>query len=557
MSIGIDGVKFNRRPAIRNSRRRKYSSVTLLFLFGAEFLLSFVLYVSLAAHLLWPEQSQGVAGVPKLLSYEGRLTDASGDPLGGAGLDYCFRFSIYDASTAGTKLWPTGSPTGQSITVTDGIFDAQIGSADTLDYNFYTNDTVYLNVEVATKVGGSCTNGDESYESIDPRQQISAAGYAITSANVYGDLLKTDISNGRVQIGTGTGAASPTLLALDVKNTSDTVGAACSPSGSIWYNSNNTKAMICDNGTIQEIGNASTIVGFKESSSGTTISSGTVNLSGVNGISVHQNGQTLSISNRLAFGMSNIGNTAGNSGTQTGTIVFSGQANITLSQITGAGGVHTLGISAAGGGGGGAVNLIDFDNLGGRIFLSNITNMTAISQRPYFIPFYLPGNITYNRIALEVSRATSGSNLFTAHAAIYTFVNNTQISRLASLSNSFSNTATASISGVRRLHLTGMEAAGSSLTPGNYVMMLYFSAAATASMNYSLRGGQTASLPVGNIFAGANSNVTATSQLSTMPLRHFMGRYTATTASPPASINLTQVQQFTSGAPVYFYIHST
>jgi hypothetical protein len=194
------------------------------------------------------------------------------------------------------------------------------------------------------------------------------------------------------------------------------------------------------------------------------------------------------------------------------------------------------------------------------LFITNITNLTAtaITNRPLFVPFYLPGDITQNKIALELSRATSGSNLFTAHAAIYTFVNSTQISRLASLSNGFSNTATASISGVRRLLLTGWETAGTALTPGNYVMMLYFSHGGnSASMNYSLRGGQTVGPPLGQMYPGANSQITATSQLSSIYMQRFQGRYTNTTNAPPASVNLTQVQGYTSMYPAYFQMFSS
>ena len=547
MSITGKGVRFKRRQG-----SPWYLSILLL----TEVVLSLFVYATLAANVIWPRSTQGAAGVANVLSYEGRLTDASGNALGGAGTDYCFKFSIYDASTAGSKVWPSGSATGQSITVTDGVFDALIGTADTLDYNFFDNDTVYLNVDVATKVGGSCTNGDETYEGVTPRQRIAAVGYAFSAANVYSSLLKTDNANDKVQIGTGTGTASQKLLALDVRNSSDTIGSACSVSGSLWYNSVNNRALVCDNGAIQEIGNLGTIVGIKEASAGSAISSGTVVWSGINGVSVSQNAQTMSISGLNAFGVSNIGNTAGNTGAQTGTIVFSGQNGITLSQVTGAGGVHTIGISAGGGGGGGYA-LQDFANISWRGFITNVTNMTAISQRPIFVPFVLPGSLTWNQGVIEVSRATSGSNLFTMQAAVYSFVNSTQISRIGSLQNTFSNSATASVSGIRRILWTGMDTAGTTLNPGHYVLGFNFSAANTASMNYSLRGGQTVGPPVGNIAAGANSALTATSAFSSLAFARFQGRYTATTSDMPGSIAFSQVQHWTSGYPIYFRLEST
>ncbi len=95
---------------------RRRSRFAALCCSAAEKLLSVLFIVALAAHLLTPHQAHAVAGVAKYLSYQGRLTDTSGNPLGGAGTNYCFRFSIYEDATVGapdTKDWPSGtrSPT--------------------------------------------------------------------------------------------------------------------------------------------------------------------------------------------------------------------------------------------------------------------------------------------------------------------------------------------------------------------------------------------------------------------------------------------------------------
>jgi hypothetical protein len=183
---------------------------------------------------------------------------------------------------------------------------------------------------------------------------------------------------------------------------------------------------------------------------------------------------------------------------------------------------------------------------------------TGLTQRPIFFPVTIPGNLTQNVMQIEVSRATSGSNAFTAQAALYTFNNSTQIGVLATLQNVFSHTATASISGIRRLQLTGWEAAGTALTPGHYMMMLYFSAANTASMNYSLRGMVTANLPAGIVGGGTDQATTATSALvSTVGFGAFRGVYSTTTASPPATVNFTQVSQWTTGINPYVYLGRT
>ncbi len=86
------------------------------------------------------------AGTPTIVSYQGRLADASGNLLGGAsGTTYYFKFSIWNVATGGSsgtnRLWPISDPSSVSLTVRQGVFNANIGDTangypDTLDYDF-------------------------------------------------------------------------------------------------------------------------------------------------------------------------------------------------------------------------------------------------------------------------------------------------------------------------------------------------------------------------------------------------------------------------------------
>lgn len=142
----------------------------------------------------FPAYAFAAPGVPKILNYQGRLMDSSGTLLGGAGTQFCFKFSLYDdpAVGNGSKVWPTGSPSTMTISVRSGVFNAGVGDVsqggDTLDFNFQDNDTVYLNVEVASKVGATCAPGDgaESFETLSPRQRIMASGFAINASTLAG-----------------------------------------------------------------------------------------------------------------------------------------------------------------------------------------------------------------------------------------------------------------------------------------------------------------------------------------------------------------------------------
>jgi hypothetical protein len=128
------------------------------------------------------------AGTPSIFSYQGRLTDSSGNLLGGSGTIYDFKFSIWDVATGGAQnpdqLWPTGNPNISTSTVRQGVFNVNIGDTakgypDPLDYNFNANKDIYLQVEVSP-------HGSNAFEALTPRQRISSAVFAQISGAVSG-----------------------------------------------------------------------------------------------------------------------------------------------------------------------------------------------------------------------------------------------------------------------------------------------------------------------------------------------------------------------------------
>ncbi len=121
------------------------------------------------------------AAVPHIISFQGRLTDASGDLLGSNGTNYYFKFAIYGASSGGSPLW-SSSGVGIAIKVTQGVFNTLLGDTtsgfNSLDLDFDSTANYYLEVQV------SSNNSD--FEILSPRQRIVSSGFAINADTVHG-----------------------------------------------------------------------------------------------------------------------------------------------------------------------------------------------------------------------------------------------------------------------------------------------------------------------------------------------------------------------------------
>ena len=141
-----------------------------------------------------PNAASAASGVPDIISYQGRLTNSSGQLLGGSGTTYYFRFSIWDSPTVatGSKLWPSSNPGSSPLTVSDGVFNVNIGDTangypDALTYNFQDNSAVYLQIEVSAD--------NQTFETLGPRQRITSSGGAINAQTLAGLTPGTGANN--------------------------------------------------------------------------------------------------------------------------------------------------------------------------------------------------------------------------------------------------------------------------------------------------------------------------------------------------------------------------
>jgi len=120
----------------------------------------------LAALILATAHGVAQAQVPKLIRYQGTLTDASNVPLEGT---YTLRFRLYDAVTAGALLW---DETQTGIAVSRGVFNVLLGNVTALNLAF--DKDYWLSTEVSA--GGE----------LAPRQRLTSVPYAYRAETVNG-----------------------------------------------------------------------------------------------------------------------------------------------------------------------------------------------------------------------------------------------------------------------------------------------------------------------------------------------------------------------------------
>ncbi len=108
---------------------------------------------------------------PFRLLHQGRLLDDVGVPVGGT---YELTYRIYTDSTGGTLLWEEV----QLVTVTNGLYSAQLGSVVPLDFSVFDlrPDSLWLEIQV---------NVDPP---LFPRTRLTATPLSAVSASIRGDI---------------------------------------------------------------------------------------------------------------------------------------------------------------------------------------------------------------------------------------------------------------------------------------------------------------------------------------------------------------------------------
>jgi len=289
-------------------------------------------------------------------------------------------------------------------------------------------------------------------------------------------------------------------------------------------------------------------------------------VSATGALSISTNGSTVSMGvPAVSMGMSNIGNTSGNSGTVSNQMIFAGGNNITLSQATGAGGA-TLSIS---GPAASTYSATVFGRLNGGGFSSASLGNSSIYIFPEILQNYvsgsmikLPAMVTFSSSAFAAhtrghtalfavySRHATNSTLLTQlystsyTAAVSANSNGTMaMSIITAIGNSTSyNTLTASsagpnisasLHGARELIMPFATA----LTPGEYWFAVQ-NASSTAGASGNLLN---VSMIVATTISPNQFGVSQSGSSNGIQRNLGYGVYSTQSAAMPAAISMTQI----------------
>ncbi|HSR16992.1 MAG TPA: hypothetical protein VLM39_02775, partial [Ignavibacteriaceae bacterium] len=164
------------------------------------------IYIFLCSILFFPVL---FAQVPQTISYQGILTDISGNPKPDG--DYSIKFSFYEAESGGDAVW---SET-KNLSVKKGLFSTSLGDLTPFNSNVKFDKQYWLGIKV----------GDEA--ELAPRIMLTSAGYSLMADNVANGKVVKSLNGLKDNITIeGGGGTTVTSNENKIKITSSTGGGS-------------------------------------------------------------------------------------------------------------------------------------------------------------------------------------------------------------------------------------------------------------------------------------------------------------------------------------------
>jgi microcystin-dependent protein len=139
-----------------------------------------------ATQPVWARSLQSTtAASTNTISYQGRLADAAGNPLTGV---YNMEFRVYNHPTAGTALWTEFWTGGNSVQVSDGLFNVMLGSINpALVSAIQGQEELYLGITVDTDT------------EMMPRIQLGSVPFSMQALTVTdGSITTAKVADGAI-----------------------------------------------------------------------------------------------------------------------------------------------------------------------------------------------------------------------------------------------------------------------------------------------------------------------------------------------------------------------
>ncbi len=159
--------------------------------------------------------STAFAQAPQIISYQGRLSDAAGDPVTDG--SYILRFTIYGEAAGGAELWTSDF---REVPVDNGLFTYALGDSTVFPTDLFSSDAArYLGI----KVGGD--------SEIEPRTRLLSVAYAIHSQKADSASVAVAVVDDAI---TSTSIQDGTILLTDIGQNGASAGQIVKWSGSAW-----------------------------------------------------------------------------------------------------------------------------------------------------------------------------------------------------------------------------------------------------------------------------------------------------------------------------------